>query len=160
MNDGAVLLPGMGLDGFRSFHGGLRLLGPLSKITLLAGQNNAGKSNVLGFASRFLSETAAPPDQLDVPRLPGAATYNGPIRLAVARYVTDDDAAVLLSHSGAGSAERAELARLLDAAPMRGGAPSTLISERGVSRRDAGALVWLVYALEDAGGRSASTPRR
>jgi AAA domain, putative AbiEii toxin, Type IV TA system len=53
--DGAMLMmPGFGLQGFRSFSGEMQFLAPLGKVTLIAGQNNAGKSNIIRFARQVL----------------------------------------------------------------------------------------------------------
>jgi hypothetical protein len=48
------LLLGFAIAGFRSFGAPVQYFGPLSKVTLLAGQNNSGKSNVLAFVSQQL----------------------------------------------------------------------------------------------------------
>lgn len=47
-------IDGFGLSTFRSFASGLQLVAPLTKVSLLVGQNNSGKSNVLRFAQRVL----------------------------------------------------------------------------------------------------------
>lgn len=44
------------------------MIAPLRKITLIAGQNNSGKSNVLRFAHQLGSLRAQQPTDLDVPR--------------------------------------------------------------------------------------------
>ncbi|WP_369541547.1 AAA family ATPase [Rhodococcus opacus] len=48
-----MLLHGLCVRGFRSFHGDLQVIAPLGKITLIAGQNNSGKSNVLRCAHQM-----------------------------------------------------------------------------------------------------------
>jgi hypothetical protein len=49
------LLPGFGIRWYRSFHGTeMQFVAPLEKVTLVAGQNNAGKSNILRFAEQVL----------------------------------------------------------------------------------------------------------
>jgi AAA15 family ATPase/GTPase len=57
------LLSGFGFRGYRSFFGDLQLIDPLEKITLIAGQNNSGKSNVLRVAESLdtLRQKARPP---------------------------------------------------------------------------------------------------
>jgi hypothetical protein len=45
---------GFGLRGYRSFHSGMQFLAPMEQVTLVAGQNNAGKSNIIRFASQVL----------------------------------------------------------------------------------------------------------
>lgn len=62
----AELLPGIGVGGFRSLRE-LQTLGPLSKVTLIAGRNNAGKSNVLRFVSRLLTNPVPEFEWLDWP---------------------------------------------------------------------------------------------
>ena len=49
-------LEGIGLGGYRSFGADIQLLGPLVKVNLLVGQNNAGKSNILRFLVYHLAE--------------------------------------------------------------------------------------------------------
>jgi len=44
-----AFLEGFGIQGFRSFGKEMQLIGPLSKVNLFIGANNAGKSNVLTF---------------------------------------------------------------------------------------------------------------
>jgi hypothetical protein len=147
VSDDARLLPGFGLAGYRSFFDDVRLFAPLGKITLLAGQNNAGKSNVLRFAHLFLTERPPALEPLDEPRLPDDVPYGNPLRLAVARTVTAQDAEALLPTSADNSVEMVALAHLLDSAPVRGEAPSSLSNDRGTVRRDPDALVWLVYTM-------------
>jgi hypothetical protein len=48
------MIDGFGLIGYRSFWDELQLLGPMTKVNLLVGQNNSGKSNVLRFAQQVL----------------------------------------------------------------------------------------------------------
>lgn len=50
-----MYLVGFGLSHYRSFGDDIQLIGPCGKITLLAGQNNSGKSNVLTFLARYLA---------------------------------------------------------------------------------------------------------
>jgi hypothetical protein len=63
------LLLGFAFTGYRSFYGPLQVVGPLDKVNFLAGQNNAGKSNVLRYVGKVLC--ASSPQQLvelDLPR--------------------------------------------------------------------------------------------
>jgi hypothetical protein len=48
-------LLGFGISGYRSFGSEMQYFGPLGKITLLAGANNSGKSNVLSFVTKHLN---------------------------------------------------------------------------------------------------------
>lgn len=50
------LLLGFGVSGYRSFGGEIQRIGPLGKVTLLAGANNSGKSNVLSFVTEQLGD--------------------------------------------------------------------------------------------------------
>lgn len=50
-----MFIEGIGIQGYRSFTGDIQLLGPFGKVNLLAGQNNAGKSNVLLFLKSHYS---------------------------------------------------------------------------------------------------------
>ncbi|MFC7896398.1 AAA family ATPase [Streptomyces sp. NPDC057381] len=47
-----VLFSGLGISGYRSFGGPMQYSGRLGPVTLLAGQNNAGKSNFLRFLNK------------------------------------------------------------------------------------------------------------
>jgi hypothetical protein len=89
--EGIALTPrrlgGIGLAGYRSFQGPLQLVGPLGKVNLLAGQNNAGKSNVLRFVAKHLSATEAPTG-LDVPQGEGVV---GGFEFAIADRISDDE---------------------------------------------------------------------
>jgi hypothetical protein len=49
-----LLFPGLGVSGYRSFGDEMQFSGRMSSVTLLAGQNNAGKSNFL----RFIKQVA------------------------------------------------------------------------------------------------------
>ncbi|MFJ5732565.1 AAA family ATPase [Streptomyces paradoxus] len=50
-----LIFPGLGISGYRSFGEEMQFSGRMSAVTLLAGRNNAGKSNFL----RFLKKVAA-----------------------------------------------------------------------------------------------------
>lgn len=77
-----ILVPGLGIGGYRSMPD-LRLFADLGKVTLLAGQNNVGKSNVVRFADRYLRSSAPVRGWDDEPRPQGE-----PIRLATAYRLT------------------------------------------------------------------------
>lgn len=90
MND-TVLLQGFGVAGYRSFGDGeLQRIGPMSKVHLLAGPNNSGKTNALGVAARALPSLRAGPSfpvsDVDFPLQGSQADRR--IRVAVARTVT------------------------------------------------------------------------
>ncbi|GGR87711.1 hypothetical protein GCM10010269_28610 [Streptomyces humidus] len=48
-----IIFPGLGISGFRSFGTEMQYSGRLGSVTLLAGQNNAGKSNFLRFFKKL-----------------------------------------------------------------------------------------------------------
>ncbi|MFJ6566892.1 AAA family ATPase [Streptomyces sp. NPDC091292] len=50
-----LIFPGLGISGYRSFGAGMQYSGKMGAVTLLAGQNNTGKSNFL----RFLKKAAS-----------------------------------------------------------------------------------------------------
>ena len=52
-------LDGFGLGWYRSFGADMQFVAPMEKVTLLAGQNNAGKSNVIRFAEQVLGKAHA-----------------------------------------------------------------------------------------------------
>lgn len=70
MIDEQVLIAGIGFAGFRSIAANKPvLLGNLAKVSLLAGSNNSGKSNILMAAARFLRQNSSggTPADLDIP---------------------------------------------------------------------------------------------
>lgn len=96
------LLPGFAFTGFRSFRHDLQFVGPLGKVNLLAGQNNAGKSNILRFVRNYLGASrGAIPSGLDAPRQNDAAAFRFAIahdipsqlidRVASSRHVSGHD---------------------------------------------------------------------
>ena len=83
-----MYIEGFGFSGYRSFGEELQLFGPCTKVNLLIGQNNSGKSNVLSFlnfryekalrdAREGTSEESHVPDTFD-PHIGGS----GAIQLA------------------------------------------------------------------------------
>ncbi|MGW3937295.1 AAA family ATPase [Streptomyces phaeochromogenes] len=52
-----LIFPGLGISGYRSFGEEMQYSGKMETVTLLAGQNNAGKSNFLRFLKKVASET-------------------------------------------------------------------------------------------------------
>ncbi|MFH8934317.1 AAA family ATPase [Streptomyces griseosporeus] len=57
-----VIFPGLGISGYRSFGEEMQYSGQMGPVTLLAGQNNAGKSNFL----RFLKKVAPGSGKIDL----------------------------------------------------------------------------------------------
>jgi hypothetical protein len=53
--DDGILLHGFGFTNYRSFSGEIQRIGPMSKVHLVAGPNNAGKSNILRVAHSGLA---------------------------------------------------------------------------------------------------------
>jgi hypothetical protein len=89
-SQGVRRLAGFGLRGYRSFYGDMQFLYPMSKISLLAGQNDVGKSNVIRFAHVVLNSirgndgnTANLPP-LDFVDRPNAQADGAQIELAIA----------------------------------------------------------------------------
>lgn len=90
-----VHLHGFGIGGYRSFsEADIQKIGPMSKVHLLAGPNNSGKSNALRVAEEYLPKLRArtatgPTGHLDVPTT--ADPRSLVFRLAVAHPVTTED---------------------------------------------------------------------
>lgn len=99
-----VLLEGLGLSGFRSFGDeDLQKVEPLTKVHLLAGPNNSGKSNILTAVARLLPSlrTGAAPPPLEAVDIPlGTTQSEHRLRIAIARTVTPDDFEKVLGSSG------------------------------------------------------------
>jgi hypothetical protein len=74
------MLDGFGLAGCRSFRANMQLFGPLGKINLLAGRNNAGKSNVIRAVDQWCRDSF-PPTGLDIPNNTGE---DGNFEIAIA----------------------------------------------------------------------------
>lgn len=126
--DPEVPLPGLGIGGYRSLRG-LQPLGRLRKVTLIAGQNNSGKSNILRFAAAFLTKQVPALEWVDEPQPQGP-----PLRLQIAYRPVDVEA--------------------LQQMIPRLGEPHRLIElfEHGVFHPVAGDEVWLTYSCDgDAG---------
>lgn len=84
-SDQRVLLPGFGLGGYRSLRD-LQAVGPLGKVTLVAGQNNSGKSNILRFATLLLTKQVPVLEWVDLPQPSGP-----PLRLQIAHRPVDSE---------------------------------------------------------------------
>ncbi|MFC9553649.1 AAA family ATPase [Rhodococcus sp. NPDC056960] len=113
------LLHGIGLRGFRSFHGDLQLLAPLQKINLVAGQNNSGKSNVLRFADQIDQLLKEQPKDLDVPRTQEKAVFEIAIALPPAETEAMIETAVSRSGRGGGGTLERSLRQFLDSDPIK-----------------------------------------
>ncbi len=72
------MFSGFGLAGYRSFHGRVQYVGPLTKVTVLAGPNNSGKSNTLRFVQQVLT-TLRSANQNQVPGLPSISGFDIPV---------------------------------------------------------------------------------
>ncbi len=123
-------LDGFGVAGYRSLRTPMQLVGPLKKVNLIAGQNNAGKSNVLRFVALYLDQgrSMKRPDGLDAPR-PADGT---PFQFALARRLTDDEVGDLAS-TGRG----------------RGHDVSGALIQLFRFMRDEDGLTWFLYAKGD-----------
>jgi hypothetical protein len=86
------LLGGLGIQGYRSFLGdSVQRIGPLSKINLLAGPNNSGKSNILRAAERLLGSIAERRDlSLQAYDLPYGQP-SAPVLISVAHAISADE---------------------------------------------------------------------
>lgn len=112
-----TFLHGIGLAGYRSFGPDLQLIGPLSKINLLIGPNNSGKSNVLRFLVKhyrdFFEQRRSLVEDLDAHKNhPGTALH-------VATAIRIDDALRRSSLENP-KAQRA-LEALMNASPLTRG---------------------------------------
>jgi hypothetical protein len=74
-------LSGFAFRGFRSFYGDLQVLAPLTKVNLIAGQNNSGKSNVLRVAHKMKELISKRLDGLDIPDVENAPSFQINLRL-------------------------------------------------------------------------------
>ena len=128
-----VRLAGLGIGGYRSMPD-LRLFSDLGKVTLLAGQNNVGKSNVIRFLDRYLRGSAQIREWEDEPRLGGE-----PLRLAVA-YRLDEQA-----YAGWVGNERRRIDPFLDLPPFH---------------LTGGDLIWVVHSQTLTSGVPAGRRRQ
>lgn len=87
---------GFGIGGFRSFRADqFQTIAPLSRLNLLAGQNNSGKSNVLRFAQTILNACAGRTGNVQIPELgdldrPRHDAFDSNLEFAIALPVSDD----------------------------------------------------------------------
>ncbi|WP_078944156.1 ATP-dependent nuclease [Streptomyces sp. XY511] len=69
-------ISGFEIQGYKSFYSDPQRISPLGKMTVIAGPNNSGKSNIFRFAEKFLSPLSENPQRvpelepLDIPILP------------------------------------------------------------------------------------------
>jgi hypothetical protein len=95
-----LLLAGFGFSGFRSFSGDdVERVGVMSKVHLLAGPNNSGKSNVLRVLHRTLpalrKDSAMELADVDAPQIRGGSA-DSRLRVAVAHEISNDHLAEVL----------------------------------------------------------------
>lgn len=134
------LLTGFGFQGFRSFFGDFQVVEPMSKINLIAGQNNSGKSNVLRVAHRLRALTVEAPGDLDVPRNAPMGHFQVALRLA------DCDTATNKVLAGLGpQGQQPEVINLVE----------SVMKSRALDIRDDGS-VWLYWTQRDARNGSVS----
>jgi energy-coupling factor transporter ATP-binding protein EcfA2 len=119
-----VLVRGIGMGGYRSLRD-VQVLGPLQKVTLVAGQNNAGKSNILRFASLLMTRQVPPFEWADQPQPEGP-----PLRLQMAYKPIE------LDDIPATARQLAEHRRLLE------------IFKNGIFHPVEGEDVWLTYSCD------------
>ncbi len=112
------VLDGFGIGGYRSYDT-LDVVGPLSKITLLAGQNNVGKTDILEFLRDVHSQVQGfVSHDLDRSRLPGADR----VRTARASKTQSSDLSQLRS---TGTRGKQFVDDLLSRRPLHGPTPDT-----------------------------------
>lgn len=134
---------GVGISGYRSFsYESMQYLGPMSKVNLVVGQNNAGKSNILRFVETLGSSTKGDSrlDRLAGPLNAPSGTFSsaGKPRVALAASQDELDRAIeqaVAKRSGSGEHGVAtDLARLL---------------RRVLS--GPGDLLWVPYTMQKSG---------
>ncbi|MEU7124313.1 AAA family ATPase [Streptomyces zaomyceticus] len=87
-------ISGFEIQGYRSFYGEPQRIFPLGRMTITAGPNNSGKSNIFRFAETFISPLSSTSPQipelgpLDIPILPEGTTAP-PFRIGIALKVSD-----------------------------------------------------------------------
>ncbi len=102
-------LQGIAFGGFRSFHrDDLQIIGPLGRLNFIAGQNNAGKSNVIKFIANFLVPSPPAIEGLDRPNNEGAERQGAHTWVATTPIssVLDHLYSETASRLGQGTAER------------------------------------------------------
>lgn len=131
------MLAGFALGGFRSF-GEPQYFAPLSKVTLLAGQNNAGKSNVVRFVERYLKAQVVTPEWEDQP-----THSDEELSLGVAYPMPESREALMALHDGLGHA---------------GGVALKAMQSPSLQHEDDG-LLWIRYRLSAPNNRSQGDAR-
>ena len=132
-----VSLPGFGVSGYRSFRTP-QLIAPLGKVNLFAGQNNAGKSNILRFVRQFVRERPSKPTFLDMPS--GTTQEAIPITLTIPVRLSDETISTFGRRRGGGSVTRAILQQLFRSAPLQ------LTGDE---------LVWMRFLVDDTSNSAA-----
>jgi hypothetical protein len=88
--DDGILLHGFGFTNYRSFSGqGVQRIGPMSKVHLVAGPNNAGKSNILRVvqaAIATLNRDAFPASETDRP----LGAFEPHVEFSIAVRISED----------------------------------------------------------------------
>jgi hypothetical protein len=153
-------LPGIGIAGYRSFpHEPVQFVGPLGKVNLIAGQNNAGKSNVLRFVQLIADvkrrNREASWSALDVPQpsIPGSE-----IEIAVPIVCPSSGVDERLGRSGVNSRQSA--ARHFDGGEFRATGDDLLWFRYRVNPSNRGSFelssAWIarVYEQLDNDGRA------
>jgi len=130
-------LNGFGVGNYRSFYSALQTVAPLSKINLVAGQNNAGKSNLLRFVAMLGSPGGA--DPLTALDRPVGLAPGEPHRAALAIPLPDDEVAERLASGRSGARQgTAGVVQALRAPSLR------------LTNDD---LLWVVYTVTSARDR-------
>ena len=151
-----LLLPGFGVDGFRSFGSGdLQTVAPRSGVHLIAGPNNAGKSNMLTAIDRMLPALrTGRPTALDAADIPhGTADGARLPRTAIAVPMPDEEVVEKWSQTSGRSA--AFLQIFSGATFRRSGADDVLWFEFEQSAASGGA--WLASPAQIDDVRAVAT---
>lgn len=82
--DDGILLHGFGFTNYRSFSGEIQRIGPMSKVHLVAGPNNSGKSNILRAAELLCGGVGRTGLDLKDPDRPKRATLETPMTVVMA----------------------------------------------------------------------------
>jgi hypothetical protein len=132
------MLPGFGFQGFRSFFGPFQFVDPLSKVNLIAGQNNSGKSNVLRVAQRMMELSSQAPADLDVPRNAPMGHFKLAIRLGDRATAVDK----ILKYHGNFDDHRRQILE-------------SVVKSEALDIADDGS-VWLFWSQEESKGEAVS----
>jgi hypothetical protein len=103
VHSGTDLVYGFGFSGYRSFTEPGVPLAPLGKVNLLAGQNNAGKSNVLRFLKDYFNGAPLTPSvEIDRPEAVLPQHWNVRLRVILSDFTLPEPLATATDKSQVG----------------------------------------------------------